>query len=250
LDVGSPQLRSSDVKGKNPLAELRVRQAINMTINREAIQRVVMRMQSVPAGAIVPPFVNGYSKALDALPRVDVAKAKALLAEAGYPNGFSISLHCPNDRYLNDEAICQAGVGMLGQIGIKVNLVSQSKSLHFPVIQKAEADFYLLGWGVPPYDSEYIFNYLYHTRTDKFGGWNATRYSNPEIDKLIEGLSAETDLAKRNAAIAKIWQQVAADQVYVALHHQVLAHAMKSFMDIPVHPDNQVFFKLVKFRKS
>ena len=250
MDVGSPQLKSSDVKGKNPFAELRVRQAINMAINREAIQRVVMRMQSVPAGAIVPPFVNGYTKALDTLPRVDVAKAKALLAEAGYPNGFSISLHCPNDRYLNDEAICQAAVGMLGQIGIKVNLVSQSKSLHFPVIQKAEADFYLLGWGVPPYDSEYIFNYLYHTRTDKFGGWNATRYSNPEIDKLIEGLSAETDLAKRNAAIAKIWQQVAADQIYVAIHHQVLAFAMKNFVDIPVHPDNQVSFKLVKFRKS
>ena len=125
------------MKGKNPFADVRVRQAMNMAINREAIQRVVMRRQSVPAGAIVPPFVNGYTKELDTLPRVDVAKAKALLAEAGYPNGFSVSLHCPNDRYLNDEAICQAAVGMLGQIGIKVNLVSQSKSLHFPLIQKA-----------------------------------------------------------------------------------------------------------------
>ena len=91
-----------------------------------------------------------------------------------------MSLHCPNDRYLNDEAICQAAVGMLGQIGIKANLVSQSKSLHFPLIQKAETDFYLLGWGVPTYDCEYIFSYLYHTRDDKFGSWNATRYSNPE----------------------------------------------------------------------
>lgn len=250
MDVASPQLKSSDVKGKNPFAELKVRQAINMAISREAIQRVVMRTQSVPAGAIVPPFVNGYTKELDALPRVDVAKAKALLAEAGYPNGFSVSLHCPNDRYLNDEAICQAAVGMLGQIGIRANLVSQTKSLHFPVIQKVDADFYMLGWGVPSYDSEYIFNYLYHTRTDKFGGWNATRYSNPEIDRLIEGLSAETDLAKRNAAIAKIWQQVATDQIYIAIHHQVLAFATKGFMEIPVHPDNQVFFKLVSFRKS
>jgi peptide/nickel transport system substrate-binding protein len=250
MDVGSPQLRSSDVRGKNPFAELKVRQAINMAINRAAIQRVVMRTQSAPAGAIVPQFVNGYSKELDTLPTLDVAKARSLLAEAGYPNGFSVSLNCPNDRYLNDEAICQAAVGMLGQIGIRVNLISQSKSLHFPVIQKAEADFYLLGWGVPPYDSEYIFSYLYHTRTDKFGGWNATRYSNAEVDRLIEGLSSETDLAKRNAAIARIWQRVAADQVYVAIHHQVLAHAMKNFVDIPVHPDNQVFFKLVSFRKS
>ncbi len=250
MDVGSPQLRSSDVKGKNPFAEVRVRQAMNMAINREAIQRVVMRTQSVPAGAIVPPFVNGYTKELDALPRVDVARAKALLGEAGYPNGFSVSLNCPNDRYLNDEAICQAAVGMLGQIGIKANLVSQSKSLHFPLIQKAETDFYLLGWGVPTYDSEYIFSYLYHTRTDKFGSWNPTRYSNPAMDTLIQGLSAETDIAKRNAAIAQIWKQFAADQLYIAIHHQVLAHAMKNFLDVPVHPENQVFFKSVAFRKS
>jgi peptide/nickel transport system substrate-binding protein len=250
MDVGSPQLRSSDVKGRNPFADVRVRQAVNLAVNRQAIQRVVMRGQSAPAGAIVPPFVNGYTKELDELPPVDIAKAKALLAVAGYPGGFSVSLHCPNDRYLNDEAICQAAVGMLGQAGIKANLISQSKSLHFPVIQKADTDFYLLGWGVPPYDSEYIFSYLYHTRTDKFGGWNAARYSNAEVDRLIEGLSAETDLAKRNAAIAQIWQQVARDQVYIPIHHQVLAHAMKNFIDIPVHPDNQVFFKLVAFRKS
>lgn len=250
MDMGSKELRSSDVKGKNPFADVQVRQAMNMAINREAIQRVVMRTQSVPAGAIVPPFVNGYTKELDALPKVDVAQAKSLIAKAGYPSGFSVSLHCPNDRYLNDEAICQAAVGMLGQIGVKANLVSQSKSLHFPLIQKAEMDFYLLGWGVPPYDSEYIFTYLYHTRTDKVGGWNAARYSNPDMDKLIVGLSSETDLKKRDAAIAQIWQQVSKDQVYIAIHHQVLAHAMKRAIEVPVHPDNQVFFKSVAFRRS
>jgi peptide/nickel transport system substrate-binding protein len=250
MDMGSPQLRSSDVKGKNPFADVKVRQAMNMAINRDAIQRVVMRGQAVPAGAIVPPFVNGYTKELDAQPRVDVAKAKALLAEAGYPNGFSVSFNCPNDRYLNDEAICQAAVGMLGQIGVKANLVSQSKSLHFPLIQKAETDFYLVGWGVPTYDSEYIFSYLYHTRTDKFGSWNPTKYSNAEVDKLTQSLSSETDIAKRNANIAQIWKQVAADQIYIALHHQVLAHAMKSFIDVPVHPENQTHFKLVAFKKS
>src|SRR5262245_6604170 len=250
MDVGSPQLRSSDVKGRNPFAEVKVRQAINMAINREAIQRVVMRTQSVPAGAIVPPFVNGYTKELDTAPKPDNAKAKALLAEAGYPNGFSVSFHCPNDRYLNDEAICQAAVGMLGQIGIKANLVSQSKSLHFPLIQKAEVDLYLLGWGVPTYDSEYILSFLYHTRTDKYGSWNAMRYSNAEADKLIEALSSETDLAKRNVSIARLWQLLGPEALYVAIHHQVLAHAMKSDLDIPVHPENQIFFKMVAFRKS
>ena len=207
MDIGSKELRTSDVKGKNPFADKRVRQAMNMTVNREAIQRVVMRTQSVPAGAIVPPFVNGYTKQIDSWPQPDNARAKALLAEAGYPSGFSVSFHCPNDRYLNDEAICQAAVGMLAQIGIKANLVSQSKSLHFPLIQKAEVDFYLLGWGVPPYDSEYIFSYMYHTRGDKYGSLERDQVFQPgdgradhqplERDRLAEAQCRDRqDLAK------------------------------------------------------
>ena len=88
MDVASPELKTSNVKGKNPFADKRVRQAINMAIDREAIKRAVMRGQSVPAGVIAPPFVNGYTKELDALPKVDLAKAKALLKDAGYPDGF------------------------------------------------------------------------------------------------------------------------------------------------------------------
>ena len=250
FDVGSKELASSDVKGKNPFADVRVRQAVNGAINRQAIQRVVMRGQSVPAGSIVGPFVNGYKKEYDNVGAPDVAKAKGLLAAAGYPNGFSVSLHCPNDRYLNDEAICQASVGMLGQIGIKVNLLSQSKSLHFPALQNLKSDFYLLGWGVPTYDSDYIFSYLYHTREGTRGGWNGTRYSNPEADKLIQSLSNETDLAKRNATITQIWEKLLPDQVYVAIHHQMLAHAMKNDINVPVRPDNIIFFKDVAFKKS
>ena len=250
FDVGSKELASSDVKGKNPFADVRVRQAVNGAINRQAIQRVVMRGQAVPAGTIAPPFVNGYKKEFDTISAPDIAKSKGLLAAAGYPNGFSVSLHCPNDRYLNDEAICQAAVGMLGQIGIKINLVSQSKSLHFPTLQNLKSDFYLLGWGVPTYDSDYIFSFLYHTRAGTYGGWNMTRYSNPEIDKLIESISSETDTAKRNATIATIWDKVIAEQVYAAIHHQMLAHAMKGDIEVPVRPDNIIFFKHVAFKKS
>ena len=250
FDVGSKELASSDVKGKNPFADVRVRQAANMAINRQAIQRVVMRGQSVPAGSIVGPFVNGYKKEYDNVGQPDIAKAKGLLAAAGYPNGFSVSLHCPNDRYLNDEAICQAAVGMLGQIGMKINLVSQSKSLHFPALQNLKTDFFLLGWGVPTYDSDYIFSYLYHTREGTRGGWNATRYSNPEIDKQIQSLSSETDKAKRDGTIDAIWSKLLAEQVYVAVHHQMLAHAMKNDIDVPVRPDNIIFFKQVAFKKS
>jgi peptide/nickel transport system substrate-binding protein len=247
MDVASPELRTSNIKGKNPFADKRVRQAINMAIDREAIKRAVMRGQSVSAGVIAPPFVNGYTKELDALPKVDLAKATALLKEAGYPDGFQVTLHCPNDRYINDEGICQAGAAMLAKIGVKVNLQAQPKALHFPLIQRnpPETDFFLLGWGVPPYDSHYIFSFLYHTRADKEGSWNATRYSNPEIDAAIRSLTSEVDTAKRNATIAKIWSVLADELNYIALHHQMLAYAMKRDLDIPVGPENTVYIKYV-----
>ena len=252
MNVGAADLKSDNVQGKNPFADKRVRQAMNMALNRTAIQRVVMRGQSVPTGVIMPPFVNGWTKELDAAPPADIAKAKTLMTEAGYGNGFSVSMHCPNDRYVNDEGICQAAVGMFGQIGVKVNLVSQSKSLHFPLIQKnpAETDFYLVGWGVPPFDSEYIFSFLYHTRGGKYGSWNATGYGSAELDAMIQSLAGETDTAKRNATIAKIWARVQDDVIYLPVHHQVLAFAMKSDIDIPVDPENQAKLKFVSFKRK
>jgi peptide/nickel transport system substrate-binding protein len=249
MNVGDKELTTSDVKGKNPFADKRVRQAINMTINRAAIQRVVMRGQSIPTGIIAPPGVNGWTKELDSIPANDAAKAKALMKEAGYETGFSITMHCPNDRYVNDEAICQAVVGQLATIGIKINLVSQSKSLHFPTIQKLQTDFYLLGWGVPTFDSHYIFTFLYHTRTDKEGGWNGTRYTNKDIDAITVGLTKETDLTKRNQDIAKAWKIVQDETLYVPIHIQTLAYAMKPDLDIPVDISNAPKLKFVKMKK-
>jgi peptide/nickel transport system substrate-binding protein len=222
-----------------------------MAINRQAIQRVVMRGQSIPTGIIVPPGVNGYSKELDVIPPNDIAKAKELMKEAGLEEGFSVTLHCPNDRYSNDEAICQAVVDQLAQIGIRVNLVSQSKLIHFPLIQRdpPETDFYLLGWGVPTFDSYYIFSLLYHTRTDQEGGWNGTRYSNPDIDKMTESLVHETDLAKRNQTIAQMWKILQDETIYIPIHIQTLAYAMKPDVEIPVDILNQPKLKFVKFKK-
>ena len=250
MDVGSKDLKTDNVEGKNPFADKRVRQAMNMAINRAAIQRVVMRGQSVPTGVIMPPFVNGWTPELDKAPTPDVNRAKAMLAEAGYPQGFQITLNCPNDRYINDEGICQAVVGMLGQIGIKTNLVSQSKTLHFPLVQKnpPETEFFLIGWGVPTFDSEYIFSFLYHTRDAKFGSWNALRLSDTELDKKIESLSSETDTAKRNAIIAEIWKKLQDETYYLPIHHQQLAYAMKANLDVPVDPENQPKLKYVSFK--
>jgi len=246
MNQGDADLKSDNVEGKNPLADKRVRMAMNMAINRDAIKKVVMRDQSIPAGMISPPFVNGWTAELDAVPATDIAKAKGLMGEAGYGDGFSIRLDCPNDRYINDEAICQAAVGMLAQIGVKVQLDAKPKAQHFPLINKLETDFYMLGWGVPTYDSEYIFNFLVHTKGEKYGSWNGTRYTNPALDKTIEALASETDLAKRNGMIAEIWNAVQNDQLYIPIHHQVLNWGMANKVDTVVAPDDAAKFKYFK----
>ncbi len=248
MNQGDADLKADNVEGKNPFADKRVRQAVNMAINRDAIKQVVMRGQSIPAGVAMPPFVNGWTEELDKVPANDVAKAKALMAEAGYADGFSIRLDCPNDRYINDEAICQAAVGMLAQIGIDVRLDAKPKAQHFPLINKLETDFYMLGWGVPTYDSEYIFNFLAHTKGEKYGSWNGTRYSNSELDKSIERLASETNLDERNLMIADIWSKVQEDVLYIPIHHQVLNWGMADKVQTVVAPDDTAKFKYFTFK--
>jgi len=237
LNMGADDIERDNVEGKNPLADVRVREAMNMAINREAIQQVVMRGQSAPAGMIAPPFVNGWTEEMDAISS-DLDAAKTLMEEAGYADGFSIQLDCPNDRYVNDEAICQAVVGMMAQIGVTVNLDAKPKAQHFPLITNDQTDFYMLGWGVPTYDSEYVFNFLVHTRGSERGSWNGTGFSNAEVDEMIVSLASETDLEKRNETIASIWNVVQEEVIYLPIHHQVLNWGMAEKIDIEVSPED------------
>lgn len=237
---GDAPLKSSNITDRNPINDPKVREAMHLAIDRNAIKQVVMRGQSIPTGVAMPPFVNGWTPELNAYPeKADVPRAKELLAEAGYPDGFTITLDTPNNRYINDEAISQAVVGMLGQIGIKVTLASRPVTQHSPLIQNSETDFYLLGWGVPTFDSAYIFNDLIHTKTGHYGAYNPSGYSNPELDAKIESLATEVDLDKRNATIAEIWATVQEDRVLLPIHNQVLAYAMKNNLSLAVHPENQ-----------
>ncbi len=239
MNNGAADIEADNIEGANPLSDVRVRKAMAMAINRDAIKQVVMRGQSKPAGMIAPPFVNGWTAEMDAESSTDLNAAKALMAEAGYGDGFSLRLDCPNDRYINDEAICQAAVGMLGQIGVKVNLNAQPKAQHFPLITDGKTDFYMLGWGVPTYDSEYIFNFLVHGRESDIGTWNGTGFDNDEVDAKIKSLASNTDLAARNADIASIWRVVQDEQLYIPIHHQVLNWAMGDGVGIAVDAEDQ-----------
>ncbi|MEL7253149.1 MAG: ABC transporter substrate-binding protein [Pseudomonadota bacterium] len=243
MNGGADDIENDNVDGANPLSDVRVRQAMSMAINRDAIKQVVMRDQSAPAGMIAPPFVNGWNQAMDSSSATDVEKAKALMADAGYGDGFSIQLDCPNDRYVNDEGICQAAVGMLAQIGVTVNLNAQPKAQHFPLIQNSQTDFYMLGWGVPTYDSEYIFNFLVHTRGDERGSWNGTGFSDAATDEKIVSLASETDLDARNATINDIWTVVQDQQLYIPIHHQVLNWGMTGAVGTEVSPEDDPKFK-------
>ena len=233
MDQGIDKLRSSDVEG-NPFKDARVREAFNLAIDKVAIQRVVMEGFSFPTVMITPPGVLGNTPDNDASYGFDAAKAKELLGEAGYPNGFTVQLDCPNNRYNNDEKICQAAVAMLAKIGVTVNLDAIPKAQHFPKIQKRETDFYMLGWGVPTLDSHYVFSYL----LDSEGSWNATGYANPRVDEISRAITSEIDIDKRTAMIDEAWNLIKDDKPYVPIHHQVLAWGSTENVDIPIAADD------------
>jgi peptide/nickel transport system substrate-binding protein len=245
-DMTSEKLASSNA-ADNPFAKPQVREAMAAVIDREAIKQVVMRGESQPSAAPLPPFVNGWTEEMHAFPTPDVARATELMAEAGYPDGFTVTLNCPNDRYLNDEAICQALVGMLARINIDTSLVAQTRSLHFPLIENWETDFYMLGWGVPTFDSQYVFDFLVHSRGGSYGAYNGARYANPELDAKIEALATMTDLEARDALIGEIWDEVMEDRVFLNVHNQMLAYAMRDGINLEVHPENQPRMTTVTF---
>jgi peptide/nickel transport system substrate-binding protein len=246
MNQGRPELLTSNVKGKNPLADQQVRQAMYQAINIDAIKKKVMRGYSVPAGIITPPAVHGYTEELNKRRPYDPAASKKLLAAAGYPDGFSIQLDCPNNRYINDEGICQAVVGMLGKIGIKVSLSAIPKTIHFPKIKNRETDFYMLGWGVSTLDSHYVFNYLVKS-ADK--GWNGTGYKDDAINDLIGKIEKEVNFPKRDEMIAKVWKKMKDNVNYLPLHHQVIVWAMSDKIDVPIVADDGVRFIYTKFKK-
>ena len=248
MNTAADDLESDSVEGANPFADVNVRRAMNMAINRGAIQKVVMRGQSDPTNVIMPPFVNGWTEDLNTLPGGSTDEAKQLLADAGYADGFSVTLDCPNDRYINDEAICQALVGMMARIGVEVNLIARPKAQHFPLIKNKTSDFYMLGWGVPTFDSHYIFNFLVHSTTEDRGSWNNTGFSNADVDAMVVSLESETDLDARNETIGKIWTKVQEEQIYLPVHNQVLNWGMKDGINFDVQPEDQPHFKFLSLK--
>jgi peptide/nickel transport system substrate-binding protein len=201
-----------------------------------------MRGASQPTAAMVAPGINGFPEFLTRYPH-DPEASRELLAEAGYPDGFEVGMNCPNDRYVNDEAICQAVVGMLGQVGVEVNLMAEPRSVYFGRVLAQggyDTSFYLLGWTPGSFDSyNPLFN-LVHTRDEESGAgtFNLGGYSNEEIDDLTARILVETDLDVRDQLIAEAWQILHDDVGYLPLHQQALSWGVAENVDLVQRADN------------
>jgi peptide/nickel transport system substrate-binding protein len=248
MDQERDELLESNVKGKNPFKDKRVREAFHRSIDVDAIKRTVMRGQSFPTDLMVAPGINGYVKELDKRPPLlKPEEAKKALADAGYPNGFEVGMDCPNDRYVNDEKICQAVVAMLAKIGVKVNLRAQTRNLYFAKILRkndgkpGETSFFMLGWSPgQTYDVHNVFEQLFLTPDGaaKKGLFNVGGYSNTKLDKLADAIEQETDQAKRNEMIKEATKLYLEDFAYIPLHQQAVVWAARKNVDLTQLADN------------
>jgi ABC-type transport system substrate-binding protein len=212
----------------------------------EMIRDEVMSGLALPTGMIIQPGINGYAPGLDTRLPFDPDAAKGLLAAAGYPDGFAVTLDCPNDRYINDEAICRAAAAMLGAAGIRVSVAARPMREHQPRITSKETDFYMLGFGTTTYDSLYILSYV--VRSD--APYNAANYVNPKVDGLIDAISTAMVTYARDAMIEEVWRTVRDDIVLVPLHQQVIVWAMRDTLDLPVDPWNLPRFRLAQLNPA
>jgi len=230
LHVDHEQEPTPGVTGtdKNPFKDVRVRQAVSMAINRDAIVERIMGGVAVPAGELLPPGMFGSSPDAKATP-YDPDAAKKLLAEAGYPDGFGLTIGSPNDRYINDAQVTQAVAQMLTRIGIETQVDAVTASTFFARRNKFEFSMYLAGWGSATGEmSSPLRALIAGKNADKgYGGTNAGRYANPDLDALIDKALATVDDDKREAILQEASKLAMDDFAILPLHFEVTPWAFR-----------------------
>ena len=207
---------------KNPFKDARVRKALSMAINRDAIVDRVMEKKAVAAAQLLPDFFYGTSKKLKPT-KFDPEGAKKLLAEAGYPNGFAMTLHGPNNRYINDANIVQAIAQMYSRIGIDAKVETMPSAVYFNRATKLEFGFMVLGWGTESGEQGSAMRSLLATydQAKGMGVTNRGRYSNPAFDKVLSEALVTMDDKKREAMIQQAAEMVMGDVGLIPLHYEV-----------------------------
>jgi peptide/nickel transport system substrate-binding protein len=246
MDQKRDELLFSNVKGKNPFKDKRVRQAFYQAIDIDGIKRTVMRGASTPIAEMFPAQVKGFAPDLNKRLPYDPEASKKLLAEAGYPNGFEVKLNCPNDRYVNDGSICQAVAANLARVGVKINLEVETKGTYFPKILRRDTSFYMLGWTSATVDAHYVLYPIMSTPGDGGRGqFNLGAYSNPKVDELTDKVSSEIDEKKRNEMIREAIKIHQDDVGHIPLHQQALNWGMKKNIELVQLPGNEMVWKYI-----
>jgi peptide/nickel transport system substrate-binding protein len=246
LDSFRDELLYSSVKGKNPFKDMRVRKAVYQAIDMEAIHNKVMRGMSVNSAILISPLLYARAGEFKRHP-YDVEAAKKLMTEAGYAQGFEVEMDCPNDRYVNDEAICQAVTQMLSRIDIKVKLNAMPKAKFFEKAgpsKKYDSSFNLLGWTPGSFDSWNVVENIIGCRdADGKGGlFNYGGYCNPKMPELNKKILVETDIAKRDEMIYEAFKLNHDEVGVIPLHQQSLAWGVSKKVKIVQRADNQILF--------
>ncbi len=241
LDQAHDELLFSDVKGKNPFKDRRVRMAMYLAIDIEAIRVQIMRGLSTPTAVPTPnPKGEGLPATLDKRPPYDIAGAQKMLTEAGYPGGFSFTLHCPNDRYVNDEKICVALAAMWARIGLSVKVEAIPKALYFARTPKHEFSACMQGWGDNNRDAMFTLRPLYHSQDFKGAGeTNYGNFKNAELDALIDQADVEMDPVKRQQQLIKAVEIVEKEVLVIPLHRQVIPWVTRANISLVHRSDNK-----------
>ena len=240
FDQARNELLYSDVKGKNPFKDRRVRLALYQAIDINALKSSVMRGLSTPTGIpLSAGTAAGVPAEMEQRHPFDPAKAKKLLSEAGYPNGFGFTLHCPNDRYVNDEKICVAVAGMWAKLGINARIETMTKANFFPKVLKRDTSAFLAGWGGGVTDAIFILKPVMHSRDGKGGG--DSNYGDAkieELDILIDKLEGEMNLVERQNMINRATKLMQDEVHVIPLHRQMIPWASRKNVTVLHRPNN------------
>jgi peptide/nickel transport system substrate-binding protein len=249
FDVARSELRYSSVKGKNPFQDRRVRAAMALAIDRDALQEKILRGVAVPTASLVPKGVVGYSAIAAGYSSPEPARARKLLREAGYPDGFKVTLACANDR----EQICTALAGMMSKIGVDVAVNSMPRALFLQRTNPGNRDvsMFVSGMGVITGDATMMLESLLHTfNPDGRGANNSPGISNPKYDDLLAATSGELDQVRRNSAFEKLQFAEAEEHYYVPLYQPVTPWVMDRNVTAVHRPDNYLDLRWVQVEKK
>jgi peptide/nickel transport system substrate-binding protein len=237
-------LYSADVTDTNPFTDPRVRLAAAHAIDLDSIDRVLFRGKIEAANQLVPAGISGYSEANTDRPAYNPERAVELLAEAGYPDGFSFGLKCTNDRYINDEALCRAAASMFAAVGLDAELSTGPVRDYWPQLREDDFDMYLLGWSPGTFDMEHPIRFLLHSQDDeaRLGSWNFGNYSNARVDELLPLIQQEINVDVRQGMIDEVVAITQDEVAYIPLYTQPLIWASKDNIDLTQRADN--FFML------